>query len=208
MKLKLIYVLLLFAPALLSAGTYSLTGDTIWFLDGRKMHVKVHTLTPVEVICRNPKTNKEFTIENERIYSVFMENKKLDLVIYRRDSIKGYPYTIEEMRYFVRGGYDARKGFRNPVPFISGFLVGAGAVIATKGFFLSPIAPIAYVGVVAIPKIRIKHKHVSDPECLKHDTYILGYEHYARSKKMWNALAGGILGIGAGYAAWFGFVKQ
>jgi hypothetical protein len=53
---------------------------------------------------------------------------------------------------------------------------------------------------VGIPRVRIRHKTVSNPIYLESDPYILGYERVARHKRRIQAVIGGTVGLAVGYA--------
>ena len=104
------------------------------------------------------------------------------------------------------GERDARKGFK-----ARGSLIGAGIVGLASGglgLFFAPVFPYGYMALSGIPKVRIKHSTISNPNYIDHDAYILGYERVSRSKRRIQALIGGTIGLAAGYGLYFGLLKD
>jgi hypothetical protein len=64
------------------------------------------------------------------------------------------------------------------------------------------------MALTGIPKVRIKHKTISNPNYIEHDAYILGYERVSRSRRRIKALIGGTIGLAAGYGLYFGILKD
>jgi hypothetical protein len=64
------------------------------------------------------------------------------------------------------------------------------------------------MALTGLPKVRIKHKTISNPNYIDHDAYILGYERVSRSRRRIKALIGGTIGLAAGYGLYFGLLKN
>ena len=64
------------------------------------------------------------------------------------------------------------------------------------------------MGLSGIPKVRIRHQTISNPNYIDHDAYILGYERVSRSKRRIQALIGGTVGLAAGYGLYFTVLKD
>lgn len=178
--------------------------DTIQMLNGSRILTSVIESNDSVTRCINPKKpSKTLLIDNDRIFSI--KNTSGEKLIYYYDSIKGNDLTIDEMRYYIIGEQDAEKGYKPRGAIIGGILVGAGAGIT--GSFLAPVAPFAYTALLALPKIKIKKKTVSNPELLKQETYLMGYERVARKKRNLQSLIGGGAGLVAGLGA-YGILKE
>ncbi len=180
---------------------FSQTGtDTIVLLNGSSVITNIIDTTNGSVSFKNPKKSKKNSvIENDRIFSI--NNSKGETIIYTYDTILGNEFTIDEMRYFIRGEQDAQKGFKARGAFWGNLAVGAGA--GATGLFFSPIAPFAFSALVGIPKIKIKKKTVSNPDYLNHDAYLMGYERVARKKRQLRSLLSGGIGLGLGLGTSF-----
>ena len=139
--------------------------------------------------------SKEIIIEGDLIFSLKFSSG-YEKIIYRYDSAGGNEFTTDEARLFILGQRDAEKGYRSPFITAGGFIIGATA--GSVGSLLAPFPPFAYSGIMLIPKIRVKHKSVSDPNYLKNDAYLLGYEKVARRRRAARSFLGGISGLAVG----------
>ncbi|MGQ0828554.1 MAG: hypothetical protein ACT4ON_09185 [Bacteroidota bacterium] len=174
--------------------------DTILLLNGNIIITNIIDSTGGSVSFKNPKKPKKNTvIENDRIFSI--TDSTGENIIYTYDTIIGNEFTIEEMRYFIRGEQDAQKGFKAKGAFWGNLFVGAGAGIT--GFFFSPAAPFIFTALSGVPKVKIKKECVSDLECLNHDAYLMGYERVADKKRQLRSLVSGGIGLAAGLTTFF-----
>ena len=64
------------------------------------------------------------------------------------------------------------------------------------------------MALTGLPKVRIRHSTISNPNYIDHDAYILGYERVSRSRRRIQALIGGTIGLAAGYGLYFGVLKD
>ena len=142
------------------------------------------------------KGSKEIIIEGDLIYSLKFSNG-YEKIIYHLDSAAGNEFTQEEAKLFILGQRDAEKGFHSPFVTTVGFIVGAAAGSIT--YLIAPIAPFTYSGIMLIPKIRVKHRSVSNPDYLKSDAYLLGYEKVARRRRAVRSFLGGLSGLAVGF---------
>jgi len=169
--------------------------DTILMLNGNSIITSIIESNDSLTRFANPKKpNKSLVVENDRIFAI--KNPSGEKLMYYYDSVKGNDLTIEEMRYYILGEQDAQKGYKPRGALIGGILIGAASGIT--GSFLAPIPPFAYTALLGIPKIKIKKKTVSNPELLKQQTYLMGYERVARKKRNIQSLIGGGAGLVVG----------
>lgn len=178
--------------------------DTVLLLNGDVVICNVIDTTGGVTSIKNPRNpNKNIIIENDRIFSI--RNSSGESIIYVYDTLAGNEFTVEEMRYFMHGEQDADKNFKARGSLVIGAAVGVLSGIT--GSFLCPIPPFAFVALTGIPKVKIRHETVSDPEFLKHDTYIMGYERVARKKRKIRSLIGGGAGLLVGLGT-YGILKE
>lgn len=180
--------------------------DTIFLMNGNIVAEKVlDTLIGAVTIVNPEKPNEKLHYEYDEIFCVKYANGFIDYY-YSQDTLKGNYFTREEMNYYMLGERDARKGFK-----ARGSLIGAGLLGAATGglgLFFAPVFPFGYMALSGIPKVRIKHSTISNPNYIDHDAYILGYERVSRSKRRIQAIIGGTVGLAVGYGVYFGYLKD
>ena len=180
--------------------------DTILLMNGNYVVEKViDTLIGAVTIVNPEKTTEKLHYEYDDIYCVKYASGFTDYY-YSQDTLRGNYFTRDEMQYYIYGERDARKGFK-----ARGSLIGAGIVGLASGglgLFFAPVFPYGYMALSGIPKVRIRHSTISNPNYIDHDAYILGYERVSRSKRRIQALIGGTIGLAAGYGLYFGLLKD
>lgn len=180
--------------------------DTILLMNGNIVVEKViDTLIGAVTIVNPAKVTEKLHYEYDDIYCVKYASGFTDYY-YTQDTMKGNYFTREEMKYYMYGERDARKGFKAP-----GSLIGAGVLGLASGglgIFFAPIFPYSYMALSGITKVRIRHSTISNPNYIDQDAYILGYERVSRSRRRIKALIGGTIGLAAGYGLYFGILKD
>lgn len=171
--------------------------DTIYLMNGHVIGEKViDTLLGAVTILDPKKPWKKLHYELEQLFAVRYSNGDMRYY-YRQDSAIYNYFSRDEMWMFMKGERDARKGFKARGSFIGAGI--AGIIGGATGTLWGPIAPYGYMACVGIPKVRIKHKTVSNPIYLESDGYILGYERVARHKRRISAVISGSIGLAIGY---------
>jgi hypothetical protein len=197
---------LLLALQLMSLSCLSQSKDTVLLMNGNIVVEKViDTVIGAVTVMHPEKAGEKLHFEYDQIYAVKYASGFTDYY-YRQDSLLGNYFTRDEMEYYMYGERDARKGFK-----ARGSLIGSGAVGLVSGglgIFFAPVFPVGYMGLSGIPKVRIRHSTISNPNYIEHDAYILGYERVARSKRRLQSLLGGAIGLAAGYGLYFGVLKN
>lgn len=185
---------------------YGQTKDTILLMNGNLVIEKVlDTLIGAVTITNPAKPTEKLHYEYDQIYCVKYGSGFVDYY-YKQDTALGNYFTRDEMEYYIFGERDARKGFK-----ARGALIGAGVtglLSGGLGLFFAPVFPYGYMGLSGIPKVRIRHSAISNPNYLEHDAYILGYERVSRSKRRIQSLIGGTIGLAVGYGLYFGVLKD
>ena len=200
---SLFFTLILIIFAILSKAQNK---DTILLMNGNVVVEKVlDTLIGAVTIVNPANVAGKLHYEYDDIYCVKYAVGFTDYY-YSQDTLKGNYFTRDEMLYYIYGERDARKGFKAP-----GALIGAGVVGLVSGglgLFFAPIFPYGYMALTGVPKVRIRHKTISNPNYIEQDAYILGYERVSRSRRRIKALIGGTIGLAAGYGLYFGILKD
>lgn len=180
--------------------------DTILLMNGNVVVEKVlDTLIGAVTIVNPANTLEKLHYEYDEIYCVKYAAGFTDYY-YSQDTLKSNYFSRDEMLYYIYGERDARKGFK-----ARGALIGAGVVGLASGglgLFFAPIFPYGYMALSGIPKVKIKHSTVSNPNYIDHDAYLLGYIRVAKSRRRIQAIIGGTIGLAAGYGLYFGILKD
>lgn len=200
---KIIYIFIL---VFYFTKNYGQAKDTILLMNGNLVVEKVlDTLIGAVTIINPTKPTEKLHYEYDQIYCVKYGSGFVDYY-YKQDTTLGNYFTRDEMEYYIFGERDARKGFK-----ARGALIGAGVtglLSGGLGLFFAPVFPYGYMGLSGMPKVRIRHNTISNPNYLEHDAYILGYERVSRSKRRVQSLIGGTIGLAVGYGLYFGILKD
>jgi hypothetical protein len=202
------YFLFLFACFTISAyGQVVKTApcDTILFNSGQVLATHVLDTFGDKVTVENPNSSshKKKEIERSNIFSIRYANTHKEIVFYVYDSLIGNDFTVQDARLFIAGEQDARRGFHAVGTSIGAFIIGfASSYIGYFGasFFVF-VPPFLYSGVMAYPRVYIRHKCVSNLNCVKSDAYLYGYDNTARRRRVLRSLLWGTAGLVTGYLA-------
>lgn len=181
--------------------------DTLYLMNGRILVSPVLDTSFLAATFVDPEDSTKRThIENDQLFAIKYNNGDV-FYYYKQDTIVNW-FTRDEMWLFMQGERDARKGFKPKGSFVGGLITGmaggaSGLAIGSIGAFFGPVLPLAFLTTVGIPKVRIRHNTVSNPNNLDYDSYILGYEREARTKRRRGAMIGGGIGVALGYIAYF-----
>jgi len=179
--------------------------DKIILLSGKVLdHIQVTTSTDIQVkyVDYNSKKKQERFIDKYRIFSVQYGDGTEEL-IYEYDTLMENDFTIEEMRYFIKGEQDAMRYYHPRANTIAaGILAVAGGYVFANSILLVPV-PFVSTVVASLPRVKIKPEKTSDPRLLAQPTYIRGYERVAKSHKIQNALKGSLVGLLVGAGSYY-----
>ncbi len=204
-SIKQLFIIFLLVFAI-SSNCKAQAKDTLLLMNGQFVVEKVTDTLIGAVTILDPEDNsKKLHYEYDEIYAVHYGSGLKDYYYYQ-DTIKGNYFTRDEMQYYIYGERDARKGFKARGSFIGAGITGL--VSGGLGLFFAPVFPFGYMGLSGIPKVRIKHNTISNPNYIEHDAYILGYERVARSKRKIQAVLGGSIGLAIGYGLYFSVIKN
>lgn len=169
--------------------------DTVLLLAGGYVTGHITEITPTFITVKDSeKSTRGTTVETDRIFSY--TNSTGEHILYMVDSASGNEFSITEMRYFIRGEQDGKKGFKARPAFYTNMAIGVlGGV---SGTFFFPIPAFTFAILVGLPKVHIKKSTVRNLEDLNHPTYIMGYERMARRNRKIQSLIGGGIGLVVG----------
>jgi hypothetical protein len=173
--------------------------DTLFLMNGNIVVSPVLDTSFLAATFVDPEdSTKRQHIENENLFAIRYHTGDI-FYYYKEDTIQNY-FSRDEMKLYMQGERDAKKGFKAKGSFYG--TMACGLVGGLSGTFFGPLLPIAYFAGVGIPKVRIKHNTVSNPANVDYDSYLLGYERVARAKRRKASLIGGGIGLVAGYVLW------
>ena len=135
----------------------------------------------------------------ESVFSV-IDSLGREKVWYFHDTLFGNDLSLAQMRWYLNGERDARKGYKPLLPEIGGFLAGAGIVIALDLEVNSLIIPPAYAGLMAWPRVNVTRGSINDPNMEGDPSYAMGYSAVARPKRVIRCLISSFAGIVVGVA--------
>lgn len=139
---------------------------------------------------------KEAFVEPAEVFAIHHPDGTKE-VLYEYNEVLGNYYTIAEMQEYVIGERDAIMRFKTRRAFWGGVAAGAVGGFAWQNSVFTVTAPLVWTGIVAIPVIRIKERHMSDP-ALRTEPYKAGFAKTARTKNMIKGLQGSAIGTLAG----------
>ena len=195
MKFRLLLAVLLVPVCILFAQEKM---DTVYLMSGKTVEGVVKDTSNEKLKILIPKKGGGFKsdfIDQELIFSVKYKTGS-ERVFYVQDTLFGNYYTPNEVRYFLQGERDARKSYHCPVWIGGGFVAGFAGGYTGNAFGL--VAPFGYSAISLAFRVKIRPGSVSNPNYLKYDTYLMGYEKVARQKRVMRTLVAGAIGFTAG----------
>lgn len=179
-----------------------LAQDRILLMNGETVEGKVLGQSTLEV--RYLQTRKNGTLREraeptEEVFSV-TDSLGRERIWYFYDTVFGNDLTVDQMRWFLKGEQDARKGYRPLWPMVGAFATGAGLVIGLNwemnGLFVPPIT----AGIMAMPRVHITPGSISDPLMEGDEYYATGYARVGRTKRVIRTLVSAFAGVAVGLA--------
>lgn len=176
--------------------------DRILLMNGETIEAKVIGQSTLEVRYLTTRKNgdlKERAEPTEEVFSV-TDSLGRERIWYFYDTVFGNDLTIEQMRWFLKGEQDARKGYKPIWPMVGSFATGAGLVIGLNwemnGLFVPPIT----AGIMAAPRVHVTRGSITDPLMEGDPYYATGYARVGRSKRVIRCLIASFIGVGVGLA--------
>ncbi|MCI1752436.1 MAG: hypothetical protein LKM36_06055 [Flavobacteriales bacterium] len=175
--------------------------DKINLMNGQILEGKVLGQSTLEIRYQVPKGARlvERTEPTEGVFSV-TDSLGAERVWYFKDTMIGNDYTVPEMRWFINGERDARKGYRPVLPVLGGFVVGAGLTMGLGLDVNSLLLPPVYAGLMAWPRVYVTQGSITDPNMEGDPVYATGYSAVGRSKRVVNSLLSTAVGVAVGLA--------
>lgn len=183
----------------LAAQTAPTPLDTVYLMSGKTVTgvVKDSANEELKILIPRKGNFKSDFIDLDLVYSVKYSNG-VETIFYKQDTLFGNYYTSQEVRYFLEGERDARRSYRCPAWSMGAFAAGfTGGYV--QNFVFTFLPPFVYAGSTTFFRVKIKPGTVSNPDFLKYDTYLLGYEKEARKHRVFRSLMWGGIGMVSGF---------
>jgi len=181
--------------------------NTLVLVNGKKIEIGEYKYGDTYLTYKNKKGKLKSSYLND-IFSVEEQNGK-EKVFYIPDSTEANAFTIDQMRDFVNGTYDARTNYKTPWITTAGLIIGggsAGLTAAGMSSLLVPVLPAFYSAGIGI--IKVKKEKIDLPTNLKNNEYYLeGYVQRVNHKRTNHAILSSAAGIALGVAAVILFAK-
>ncbi|GEM_PF-245349 len=175
--------------------------DRILLMNGQTIQGRVLGQSTLEIRYQVPK-GARLIERSEPTESVFSVTDSLghERVWYFMDTVFGNDYSVDQMRWIIKGEQDARDGYRPLWPMIGGFVFGAGTVVALDLEVMSLLLPPIYAGVMALPRVHVTRGSIRDPLMEGDPYYATGYASAGRTKRVLRTLYSTLAGVAVGLA--------
>jgi len=164
---------------------------------------------------------KLFEVSQSRLFS--FHEKGIETILYKKGLGLMDDLEVHEVRRYAIGGYDARQTYNPRYVFWSTLIATYGISLwdtylsqkvvdspmssipdYNAGFFgkgptMVPFAaPLIFTAAFALPKMRVKGKHILHKNYHGDNMYYHGFNDYSRKKRTFGALKGSVIGLGLG----------
>lgn len=198
LKPLLLAVLLVFLPSLAAFGQAK---DRILLMGGQTIDAQVIGQSTLEIRYLT-ETRKGLRERREPTESVFSVTDTLgrERIWYFFDTVFGNDMTVDQMRWFIKGEQDARKGYKPIWPMVGGFVTGAGLTIGLNLEVNSLLIPPLFAASMALPRVHVTRGSITDPLMEGDAYYAYGYAKVGRTKRVINTLISTAAGVLVGIA--------
>jgi hypothetical protein len=137
-------------------------------------------------------------LDLERVFS-FSDSNGSEVLVYTMDTNLGNYFSVQEMRYYIKGEQDAMNNYKPHWVVLVGLpaTAGVGFLLANTVTVAAFAVPFLYMIAANQPRPKIKLKNVSSPELVSKPAYVLGYERAVQNKRLFRALGTGLIGTAA-----------
>jgi len=181
--------------------------DTIWFLSGERLITSNYTLkTEDGMLTYFNKRNKEKQVGLEYVFSIHGKNG-YEKIIYEPSIMNNIPFSVEQMRNFIKGEFEASEHCHAVGATLTGLIAGCGSVYFFLTFgpteFYSPIVPAGTSAIVGMTNVSKRHIMRKYPEYADDEYFKAGYAEIGKQKRVSHSIMGGIIGLTVGVASTF-----
>lgn len=198
LKPLLLAVLLVFLPTLAAFGQAK---DRILLMGGQTIDAQVIGQSTLEIryLAETRKGLRERREPTESVFSV-TDTLGRERIWYFFDTVFGNDMTVDQMRWFIKGEQDARKGYKPIWPMVGGFVTGAGLTIGLNLEVNSLLIPPLFAASMALPRVHVTRGSITDPLMEGDEYYAYGYAKVGRTKRVINTLISTAAGVLVGIA--------
>lgn len=175
--------------------------DKINLMNGQVLDGKVVGQSSLEIryLVPSGKHMRERSEPTSGVFSV-TDSTGREKVWYFMDTIFGNDYTVPQMRWFIEGERDARKGYKPWGLVLGGFALGAGLTMALDLEVNALLIPPVYAGAMALPRVYVTRGSITDPNMEGDPIYATGYSAVGRPKRVVKSLLSTAIGVAVGLA--------
>lgn len=127
-------------------------------------------------------------------------------IIYDPDTTFDGDPSVERVRNYIKGEQYAMTNYKKPLNIVGGVLAG-GASAYFAGYY-GPIGVFAYSIVLSRFNPKVPYTDAIEPTVFNSAEFTLGYQKYARNKKIKQSLIFGGISFTVGFAAFVIFKKD
>lgn len=198
LKPLLLAILLVFLPTLAAFGQAK---DRILLMGGQTIDAQVIGQSTLEIryLAETRKGLRERREPTESVFSV-TDTLGRERIWYFFDTVFGNDMTVDQMRWFIKGEQDARKGYKPIWPMVGGFVTGAGLTIGLNLEVNSLLIPPLFAASMALPRVHVTRGSITDPLMEGDEYYAYGYAKVGRTKRVINTLISTAAGVLVGIA--------
>lgn len=175
--------------------------QTIWLLNSRKISPETFTMDSInrKLEYLNHK-NKEKVIYFDHIFSI-SDSLGYEKVFFKPQKIDTIFFSVENMRSYLSGQYNADCFYRTRLASFSGFVVGGffGYILYNPLYAVVPAA--GYTALLGLTKPNRDNIVKKYPEYANDEFFMMGYQEAATGKRSFNAAKMSIVGIISGVVA-------
>jgi hypothetical protein len=170
---------------------------TLILIDRPFIQADTFSTSPEYIEYRKSGKRKIRQIERDKVFAIQPVNGQ-EIVVYSTDSLEGNWYSVSQMRDYILGQEDARKGYRKRANrgAVAGVFAGAGASAFSRLYGPAMIA--IYPGVLGYLRPAFSEKYGFQPEMIENAFYREGYGTMAKRmstrRAFWATFAGYLAG--------------
>lgn len=173
--------------------------DRILLMNGQTIQGRVLGQSSLEIryLAETRKGIKERAEPTESVFSV-TDSLGRERIWYFHDTLFGNDFTVDQMRWYIKGEQDARAGYKPFWPVVGGFVAGAGLTMGLDLEVLALTLPPVYAGAMALPRVHVTKGSITDPLMEGDPYYALGYARVGRTKRVVRTLVSTAVGVAVG----------